>query len=197
MPLGSNHASPVLHFITFVRHQSSTAYEIFFNFHLFNKQKEKISAEFSVDSEICSTFTLKVYYLEPLSVHFSVGTHFLGCFRVFMFIYFTPFELIGPFFCWHVSISSLSSDGRVSFRLFPFFSDGEGLDPEFKCLFCTLTWRSAGDLSRQCSSIHSFDFYDVGKLFGFDFYSSFKLVNSINSQARNFVYLVYQFLLLF
>lgn len=69
-------------------------------------------------------------------------------------------------------------------------SDGEDSDPEFKCLFCALTWRSAGDLFIHCSSVHSFDFHGVRKLFGLDFYSSFKLINFIRSQVRIFVYLV-------
>lgn len=253
MAIGSSHASPLcflpqpspeLYFITVVRHQTSTAYEIFFNFVFLINKNKKIFSEFSVDSESCSTFTLKIYYLEALSVHFSVGIHFLGCFRVFMFISFTPSELIGSLFLWvcfyllpffrrsclfslisllltspmtlltsslwcrrcrHCRTSSLckfirdhrvksnpyeknssqnSSDrggtgvaimedviGSVEEELVDkmeeeeegggwddWGSDGEGLEPEFKCLFCTLTWRSAGDLSRQCSSIHSFDF---------------------------------------
>lgn len=65
-------------------------------------------------------------------------------------------------------------------------SDGDDSEPEIKCLFCALSCRSAGDLFGHCSSVHSFDFHALRKLFGLDFYSSFKLINFIRSQVRIF-----------
>lgn len=69
-------------------------------------------------------------------------------------------------------------------------SDGDDSEPEIKCLFCALSCRSAGDLFGHCSSVHSFDFHALRKLFGLDFYSSFKLINFIRAQVRIFVCLV-------
>ncbi|PIA53818.1 hypothetical protein AQUCO_00900421v1 [Aquilegia coerulea] len=62
-------------------------------------------------------------------------------------------------------------------------ADEEDLDSDFLCLFCELKFNSIDSLFEHCSSNHFFDFQNIRKTLGLDFYDSFKLINYIRSQV--------------
>ncbi len=55
----------------------------------------------------------------------------------------------------------------------------------YKCLICEEQFNNAEVMLEHCRSEHSFDFLEIRRLHGLDFYSTIKLVNYIRMAVKN------------
>lgn len=56
-------------------------------------------------------------------------------------------------------------------------------EPQLWCLFCDYCHSSCSSLFEHCASVHRFDFGEIKRALGLDFYQCFKLINYVRSQV--------------